>query len=77
MDEKTRQRMAVIDALSNGDDQYAAMLKDMRVLEQEYNNVLHTLTGQQQNAVCDYISLCEEMSWRKLELACTHMIFPK
>lgn len=77
MHEIMRRHMDTVDALANGDDQYFALLKEMRRLEKQYNEVLHTLTADQQNIICDFVSLCEEMSWRKLELACTHMRFPK
>lgn len=77
MQKKVCQHMDTIDALANGDDQYFSMLKDMRILEKQYNDVLRTLTADQQNTICDFVSLCEEMSWRKLELACIHMQFPK
>lgn len=77
MKQKIRGRMDAIDALAMGDDQYYAMLKEMRILEKCYDRVLSSLPRDAQDTVCDFVSLCEEMSLRKLELACTYMKFPE
>ena len=53
------------------DPQYAKMLEELFVLEKKYNAVLQTLSAQQQDVICDFVSKCEEMSWRMLEIACT------
>lgn len=77
MEKKIRQRMNVIDLLARGDASYFAMLKKLRKLENQYDAVLQTLPADQQDIICDYLTLCEEMSERKLELACTFMRFPE
>lgn len=76
MDEKVRIRMYGIDLLAKGDDMYYRMLKKMRDIEQKYDRVLGTLPADQQDIICDFVSLCEEMSLRKLEIACSYMEFP-
>ena len=52
------------------DPQYQTMLMKMRILERKYDAVLQTLPEAQRDIVCDYVALCEEMSWRMLETAC-------
>lgn len=61
--------------LANGDDAYFEMLLRLRELEREYEAVLGTLTPEQQDVVCDFVSQCEAMNRRMLEIACTHMKF--
>ena len=50
------------------------MLVKIRTLEKKYNAVLQTLPADKQDIICDYLSLCEEMSWRMLEFACETLI---
>ena len=57
------------------DPQYAAMLLKLRTSEAKYNTVLSKLSVKDQDIICDYVSLCEEMSWRALEFACQTMVF--
>ena len=52
------------------DPQYAQMLKELVRLEQKYDAVLQMLPVEQQDIICDFVSKCEEMSWRMLEIAC-------
>lgn len=52
------------------DPQYAQMLKEIYLLEKKYDAVLQTLSMEQQDIICDFVSKCEEMSWRMLEIAC-------
>jgi len=70
-EEQIRQRAWEIWEAGQCDSQYARMLAELCPLEKEYNAVLQTLSAQQQDAICDFVSKCEEMSWRMLELACT------
>lgn len=76
MDNDVYKRMGVIDAIAKGDDEYSDMLKELRILETRYFTVLDSLSVEQQNIICDFVSQCEGMSFRKLELACTYMRFP-
>ena len=52
------------------DPEYYAMLVRLRALEKKYDAVLQTLPAEKQDIICDYVSLCEAMSWRMLEIAC-------
>lgn len=71
MDPKVRENMESVEKMAAADPQYRQMLLDMRAIEKRYNEVLATLARDDQNAICDFVSQCEEMSWRMLELACT------
>ena len=71
MDGQMRVKMEEIEQMAAEDPQYRQMLLDMRAIEKRYNEVLATLARDDQNAICDFVSQCEEMSWRMLELACT------
>lgn len=70
MDEIIQSNMEKIERIASVDPQYRQMLLDMRAIERKYNTVLSKLSTEEQNAVCDFVSQCEEMSWRMLELAC-------
>ena len=72
MDGQMRAKMEEIEQMAAEDPQYRQMLLDMRAIEKRYNAVLATLARDDQNAICDFVSQCEEMSWRMLELACLH-----
>ncbi len=70
MHEKLRNQIERVEQLAQEDISYRQMLLDMRPIEKRYNAVLAKLPGEDQNAICDFVSQCEEMSWRMLELAC-------
>ena len=55
------------------DPEYARMLEEIRILENKYEAVLGTLSTEQQDVICDFLSLCEAMSWRMLEFACDQL----
>ena len=77
MDEQVHRRMKLIELLAKGDEEYSRMLRENRELERKHDEVLQTLLTEQRDAVCDFVTQCEEMSWRMLELACTYMRFPE
>ncbi len=77
MDEQVQRRMKLIELLAKGDEEYSRMLRENRELERKHDEVLQTLLTEQRDAVCDFVTQCEEMSWRMLELACTYMRFPE
>ena len=70
MNVKTRQMMEKVEKLAESDRAYRQMMLDMRLIEKRYNSVLSKLSSEEQNAICDFVSQCEEMSFRMLELAC-------
>lgn len=75
MDHNVRTRMNTIELLAKSDAEYCRMIRQMRERERNYDAILQTLPNDQQDAVCDFVSQCEDMSRRKLELACIHMRF--
>ena len=77
MDEQVQRRMKLIELLAKGDEEYSRMLRENRELERKHDEVLQTLPTEQRDAVCDFVTQCEEMSWCMLELACTYMRFPE
>ena len=70
-----KERMIVIDHLANEDEAYCEMLERLRTMEHQWDRVLSAIPEDQRDILCDYFTLCEEMSRRKLELACAHMCF--
>ena len=76
MNQNIYNRMDMIDLLAKGDDTYRRMLQENAALERQYDQVLSTLERDQQNAICDFLFHCEEMSRYVLEIACTYMRFP-
>ena len=58
-------------SLAQSDQQYCQMMQDMRDIERNYQVLLSELPTEKQNIVCDFVSQCEEMSFRMLELALT------
>lgn len=56
--------------MAQEDPQYRMLLLRMGPLEREYDKVLQTLPREQMDTVCDFVSLCEEMNERILEIAC-------
>ena len=56
--------------LAAEDPQYQQMLMELRVAEKKYNELLSAMPMEEQDIIFDFVSLCEGMSWRMLELAC-------
>ena len=53
------------------------MLQQCAELEAKYDHVLNELSTEQMDIICDFLTHCEAMSDRLLELACTYMRFPE
>ena len=51
------------------DSEYHSMLMALRELESKYDAIISKLECHEQDIICDYVSLCEGMSWRALEIA--------
>lgn len=73
--DEIKEKMNALQILANGDDTYYGMLRRLRELEKEYDTAVGELTAEKQDAVCEYVSLCESMSRRMLEIACERMVF--
>lgn len=70
-----RQRLNTLWGISQTDSEYKDMLLQMRELERKYEDVIEKLDHMDRDIVCDFVSLCEAMSWRILEIASQKMIF--
>ncbi len=57
----------------HSDPKYARMLVRLRAMEPGYEAVLKEISAQQQYTIQDYLMLCEDMSWRMLEIACMEL----
>lgn len=73
--EAQRCRLETLWDVSQTDPDYKKMLDQMRELERVYEQVIEKMVDTDRDIVCDYISLCEGMSWRILEIASEKMIF--
>ena len=72
-DKQIKQRVWEIWDAGQHDPEYARMLREIRILEDCYESVLRTLSVEQQDIICDFVSQCEAMSWRMLEFACERL----
>lgn len=70
-----RLRLSTLWDISQTDLEYKKMLEEMRQLEKLYETVIEKMDDTDRDTVCDYVSLCEEMSWRILEIASQKMVF--
>lgn len=70
IDDNVSKKAWKIWAVGQSEEQYARMLVQMKEMEARYEAVLQTLSNEQQDVICDFISQCEGMSWRMLEIAC-------
>ena len=68
-------RMDVLKQIAKVDTEYKTMFDEMYALEDNYNRVLGEISTEQMDVICDFVSQCEGMSYRMLELACIHMRF--
>ena len=75
MEREARLRMDALEAIAKQDPQFQQLLQQLTQIEKAYNLALHQLEDLERNAVCDFVSQCEEISWYMLELACRHMRF--
>ena len=72
-----QQRKLAVELLAEENLQYQIMLQENAELERKFNAVLSELSTAQMDIICDYLTHCEAMSDRLLELACTYMRFPE
>lgn len=77
MDGRIKQRVLAVELLASENAQYRSMLRENAELERKFNAVLSELTTEQMDIICDFLTHCEAMSDRLLELACMYMRFPE
>ncbi len=74
--ERIRQKYWELWDRAQRDPEYAAMFAEMDRLERRYEAVLEQLPNFSEDTIRDYVSQCEGMSRRMLELACEELLFP-
>ena len=77
MADRNRLKFQTIQQIAKMDSEYCEMLRQCRVLENRYHQVLNRLNSEEQDVIFDFVSHCEGMSWRMLELACQFLDFPR
>ena len=70
-------RWEILHLVGNVDSKYTEMFQQCAELEAKYDHVLNELSTEQMDIICDFLTHCEAMSDRLLELACTYMRFPE
>ena len=73
--ENQRQRLQTLWDIAQNDRAYKDMLYQMRDLERHYEDVIEKMEDGDRDTICDFVSLCEAMSWRVLEIAAQQMVF--
>lgn len=76
-EQDAEKRLWKIWELSQTDPEYREMLLQMRQLETAYDGVLASLPEDQEDVIREFVSQCEAMSWRVLQIACMQMQFHK
>lgn len=64
-------KLARVEELTKKDLQYHRMMQEYKALEKEFDKTVGQLPDHVRDIVWDYVMLCEDMSERKLQLACT------
>ena len=73
--ENQRLRMHTLWDIAQTDTEYKQMLAELREMEKKYELSIEKLPDEDRDALCDFVSQCEAMSWRVLEIAAEKMIF--
>ncbi len=68
-------RYCLIKAEAKADKVYRNMLTELTDLEKRYDKVLSSLSAEDMDTVCDFISLLQEIDDREIEIACQRMVF--
>ena len=76
MEEKTKENLARLDTLAQEDALYRYLISNLKVMDEELEEATKRLSLKNKDKLWDYIMLSEEISRRKLELACEAMEFP-
>ena len=66
---------AIVDALADTDCIYQEQMRALKLQEKELNLLIRRIPDDQRALIWEYIMLCEDMSIRKLQLACKYMKF--
>lgn len=72
---KSKDKFWKIWDMAQSDPAYRMKLLHLRKLDREFDRVMQGLTNEDRDVVSDFISICEELSTRMLEVACENMEF--
>ena len=75
MDIILKEKLDYIDLLVAEDFRYREMLSRCSALEKRFDAMVKALPEESRALAWDFVMLCEDMSRRALEIACTHMEF--
>lgn len=75
MNPTEQRRLERLESIARRDLEYIRMMQDLRPMELEYNRLLSTMPDTDRTVICEFVSQCEEISYRMLELACRNMRF--
>lgn len=59
-----------IETLAKEDDLYQSMLQENKILEERFDSFAKSLPEEKRAILWEFVMHCEDMSIRKLELAC-------
>ena len=66
----TKEKLDILENKAKNDVQYQKMMKEYMVLEKQYDLLCKSLTDEQRDIAWQYVTVCEDMSRRMLEIAC-------
>ena len=75
MNKRLKKKMEKVDLLTKQDIKYNIMLRRCAALERKFDDITSQLSMKERDVVWDFVMLCEQMSDRKLRIACEHMEF--
>ena len=75
MEQEILYKSTLIDSLADRDSIYQHQMRQLAALEKRFDKVVGNLSDQDRALVWDYVMLCEDMSQRKIQLACKYMVF--
>ena len=70
---KTRDKYWKIWDMAQSDPMYRLLLLRLKAVDREFERIMMGLSNRDRDVISDYVSLCEEMSSRMLEVACENM----
>ena len=75
MNKNLKKKLDRVEELTKKDIKYKRMLTKCVALERRFDDIISQLSMKERDVVWDFVMLCEDMSTRKLEIACEHMEF--
>lgn len=76
MVEAVAKKLERVEELANRDEVYCLLMDELRDLEQQFDAMTEELPMEKRNLIWDFVMQCEDISARKLEVACRNMEFP-